>query len=153
MYKFKAKPISNSFWIIQNENKKVGQLTHNNNGYSININGYTGEFKHKSDLDMIEFVDVIKPNVIESKIVHGYPTDCNAYNALWNLKYKLPLFTTTEKSKSWHAAGYYIININNTDQIQFCPKLITLQRNHYSGPFNEKPKLMFDKLYNTVDDS
>jgi len=147
MDKIKAKAISNSFWILQKNNKKVGQLSRNQQGYNVNINGSTGKFKNKSDLDMIEFIEIPKPQATESSNVHGYPTNGIAYNALWNLKYKLPLFTITADSKSWHAAGYYNILLKNKHVVEFCPKLITLQRNRYSGPYNSKPEPMFNQLF------
>jgi len=147
MDKIKAKPVSNQFWILQQGNKKVGQVIRNQQGYNVNINGNIGKFKDKSELDMIEFIELPKLKPTVSTDVHGYPTGDVAYNALWNLKYNLPLFTLEPNSKSWHAAGYFKITIKGKQVIEFCPKLITLQRNEYTGPHVTKPKPMFDKLF------
>ena len=54
---------------------------------------------------------------------------------MWDLKKKLPLFTKSEKSKSVYCAGYYIIKFNKGWVKSFCPKLITIERYDYKGPF------------------
>lgn len=48
----------------------------------------------------------------------------------------LPCFTKTVKSKVYFAAGYYGINFDNGGWLDaFCPKLATLRKYPYIGPF------------------
>jgi hypothetical protein len=67
--------------------------------------------------------------------VHGYPSRTVPYNSMFDIKRKLPLFTKSEDSKSIYCAGYYTIKFSKGWVKSFCPKLITLQRNLYQGPF------------------
>ena len=67
--------------------------------------------------------------------VHGYPTKGVPYNSMFDIKRKLPLFTKSEKSKSVYCAGFYLIKFNVNWLKSFCPKLITIERNEYLGPF------------------
>ena len=63
--------------------------------------------------------------------VEGYPTNCTPFNPVWDVKKKLPLFTKAEKSKSLHAAGYYIVKFEHGWVNSFCPKLTTLTNNEF----------------------
>ena len=149
MYTIKAKPITKDFWILQKDNKKVGQVVCTPDGYTVKINGGTVKYNSLSDLKEntnFTFKEIQKPTALATTDAHGYPTCGVAYNALWNLRYKLPLYTQKADSRSWFCAGYYIVKIGNKETVEFCPKLITLQRNNYSGPFKEKPQTMFEQL-------
>jgi hypothetical protein len=70
--------------------------------------------------------------------VEGFPTNCAPFNSVWDVKKKLPLFTKAEKSKSLHAAGYYIVKFEHGWVHSFCPKLATLTNNEWQGPFKTK---------------
>ncbi len=144
--KIRAKSVvKNKFWILQQNNNKVGQAKKNNNVIEVKINGNSaGKYTSMSAMKesgLFEFVELPKPAATVSEDVLGYKTDRAAFNAVWNVKYKLPLYTQASDSKSWFAAGYYKVNINGTWIVQFCPKLITLQRNEYDGPFYTTPGL------------
>ena len=76
------------------------------------------------------------PNIAHE--VEGYPTNCTPYNSIWDVKKKLPLFTKTDKSKSLHAAGYYIVKFEHGWVHSYCPKLTTLSNNVWQGPFKNK---------------
>ena len=54
---------------------------------------------------------------------------------MYDVKSKLPLFTKSEKSKSLYCAGYYTIRFEKGWVKSFCPKLITVERYEYRGPF------------------
>jgi hypothetical protein len=45
------------------------------------------------------------------------------------------LFTKSNKSKSLYCAGYYIIGFDKGWVKSFCPKLITIERYQFKGPF------------------
>ena len=47
----------------------------------------------------------------------------------------MPLWTHEPRSKSWYAAGWYQVKQGRSWTTEFCPKLITLQRYPYRGPF------------------
>ena len=54
---------------------------------------------------------------------------------MYNVQKKLPLFTKSKKSKSLYSAGYYIIRFDKGWVRSFCPKLVTLEKYSYKGPF------------------
>ena len=54
---------------------------------------------------------------------------------MYDVRRRLPLFTKSNASKSLYCAGYYIIKFNKGWVKSFCPKVITLERNEYKGPF------------------
>ena len=54
---------------------------------------------------------------------------------IYDVHRKLALFTKSIKSKSLYCAGYYIIQFDKGWVKSFCPKLITLERYNYKGPF------------------
>jgi hypothetical protein len=76
-----------------------------------------------------------------SKSVHedvlGYPVKFKAYNPIWDIKRKLPVFTKTEKSYTLFAAGYYIVEFETGWTQAFCPKISTLEEYTFQGPFKD----------------
>jgi len=133
-----AKPIvKNKFWILQDDNGKVGTVEKNRGGFVLRTDNYTEEFKTIKTIKNktnIVFEDPAEKQKTFKNQVNGFPTDSKPYNAVYNVKERLPIFTKKEKSKSWHAAGYYRVTINGNTETMFCPKLILLQRYNYIGP-------------------
>jgi hypothetical protein len=70
--------------------------------------------------------------------VQGYPSGSRVYNPIWDVQHKLPLYTKNRKSRSWFAAGWYQVKQRRTWAIVQSPKLITLERYPYQGPFYTK---------------
>jgi hypothetical protein len=54
---------------------------------------------------------------------------------MFDVRQKLPLFTKSSASKSLYCAGYYIIKFDKGWVKSFCPKLITIERYPFKGPF------------------
>ena len=133
-----AKPvIKNKFWILQNEEGKVGTVEKSKSGFLLRANGVSEEFKTIKTIKnktKIVFEDPAENQKGFENQVNGFPTDSKPYNAVYNVKDRLPIFTKENKSKSWYAAGYYRVTINGKTETMFCPKLILLQRYDYVGP-------------------
>ena len=131
------------FWILEDgTGDKKGTIQAANDGQlSAMIDGKPISFKDwstlASALDLITDSNkpIIKSNDSE---VHGYPTNCEPFNSVWDVQKKLPLFTKAQKSKSLHAAGYYIVKFEHGWVNSFCPKLTTLTSNEWQGPFKTK---------------
>lgn len=135
-----AKPvIHNQFWILQEGNRKVGNVEACAGGYQVKINNQTAQFKtirmlrQRVDIEFEHAPRSMRRNVGHE--VHGYPTATRAYNGIWNVPNKLPLYTKTNKSKSWYAAGWYTVKQGRRWETVQDPKLIVLQRYPYHGPF------------------
>jgi hypothetical protein len=132
--------VPNQFWILQQDNQKVGNIQANANGYLVRIQDQITSFKtipmvrRKTNIEFEQLDKPKKKTVTDA--VHGFVTGCKAHNAMWNVQLKLPLFTKSSKSKSWFAAGWYAVKQHKNWKTVHNPKLIVLERYSYQGPFN-----------------
>jgi len=141
-----AKPvIDNKFWIVEKDGEKFATLRKDDDNRFVMSNA-TGIkiFSNKESLTkefgknffiakIIREADNAEPNE-----VHGYPSSTTPHRPMFDIKRKLPLFTKSEDSKSNYCAGYYIIRFDKGWVKSFCPKLITLQRYEFKGPFKNE---------------
>lgn len=139
-----AKPvIDKQFWILQDGNQKVGNIEACAGGYQVKIRNEITQFKTirmAAQRVNIEFETVpkIQKRAEPCCLVHGYPAQGRAYNPVWDVVQKLPIYTKTKKSKSWFSAGWYRIKKGRSWTAVQDPKLIVLQRYPYQGPFYDK---------------
>lgn len=137
----KAKPIlKDRFWIVEDETKKIGTLSWNEDRYMFSDGNETCFFDNKKQVSTkfphIEWGKHINKTISDTKKeVHGYPTSVTPYNTMFDVKRKLPLFTKSKKSKSLYCAGYYIVCFEKGWVKSFCPKLITIERYESRGPY------------------
>lgn len=143
----KAKPIlADRFWIIEDEGTKIGTLSKEDDRFVVNHKGKIDfcssekQLKNKFDLDLLT-ANITENGSDENDNVRGFPTRCKPFNSMYDIKRKLPLFTKSKKSKSVYCAGYYLIKFNASYLKSFCPKLITVERNHYRGPFKTEAEM------------
>ena len=141
---------ANDSWIItDNKDKhKIGSIVKTKTDeYSVIYNNTSRIFSKKELL--VNFGNTLfEKNAIFKKItnepiniLHGYSANQQPYNGMYDVKHKVPIYTKEPKSKSFYCAGHYLINTNKGWQEQYCPKLITLQKYKYHGPFVSKQKL------------
>ena len=135
-----AKPvIPNQFWILKDGEAKVGNIESGPNGFAVKIGDNVQSYKNLNVIKQkvsIEFEPTVKKSRVPTgNTVHDYPTIDHPYNAIYDVKHRVPLWTKEPKSKSWYAAGWYRIKQGRHWTVEFCPKLITLQRYPYSGPY------------------
>ena len=138
----KAKPIlDNKFWIIEEEGVRVGTLTKDDDNFVFSSKGKVDFYKSESQLkkkfgkNFLTAKITAPEDLQHSTDVQGYPTRGTPYNSMYDISRTLPLFTKSEKSKSVYCAGYYLVKFNVNWLKSFCPKLITIERNEYLGPF------------------
>lgn len=138
-----AKPIvDGKFWIVEQGGLKIATLHKKENNKFV-LSSSNGEvmFNKKDELtkefgkDFFLKNEKIKVTAAPTTECHGFPTSVKPYNAMYDVRRKLPLFTKSNASKSLYCAGYYTIKFNKGWVKSFCPKLITLERNPYQGPF------------------
>jgi hypothetical protein len=141
-----AKPIvDGKFWIVEQNGEKVATLHKKENNKFI-LSSTTGEvmFNKKQDItkqfgdDFFLTSSKVKVVNLEPKECHGYPTSCTPYNAMYDVRRRLPLFTKSNASKSLYCAGYYTIKFDKGWVKSFCPKAITIERYPYKGPFKDE---------------
>ncbi len=143
-----AKPIiENKFWIVEQDGEKFATLRKDETRFVMsNENGVQFFPNKKSVLQQFGndfFVLKIKKeadNALPNE-VHGYSTSTSPHNSMFDIKKKLPLFTKSKDSKSLYCAGYYTIRFEKGWVKSFCPKLITLQRYDFKGPFKTEMEM------------
>ena len=148
MSNYKAKPIvENKFWILESdEGSRVGTVAVKDNRVKVIINdkplefNTLDEFIGKYDVSFAKRTKEFKQE--KANEIYGYTTNTEPFNALWNVEMKVPVYTKNNKSNSYHCAGYYIIQFESGWVKSFCPKLITLQRYPYKGPFKTKLEML-----------
>lgn len=138
-----AKPIiDNKFWIVEKDGEKIATLRKDEEDRFVlsNITG-TKIFNSRKDITKEFGKDFFVAKILkdtddnQSNEIHGYQASCTPHNCMYDIKRKLPLFTKSSDSKSLYCAGYYVIKFDKGWVKSFCPKLITLQRYPYKGPF------------------
>ena len=138
-----AKPVvENQYWILKKNNRKIGQLEVNENGNCIikihdNVVSYKTVRMAREAVN-IEFEPPEIATPVPANTVYGHDVEGTVYNSLWDVKRRLPLFTRDTKSKSWFAAGWYRVRQHRKWKMVQHPKLISLERYDYQGPFNSK---------------
>jgi hypothetical protein len=131
-------------WLIKNGTEKIGSISRVKKGYVVLHHGRALPFKSLAEVKSAvgialfeESIKNIKKDLPESTnySIYEYPCKTKPFEPLYNVQQKLPLYTKRPKSKSQHCAGHYIIRFSKGWVKSFCPKLITLERYPYFGPF------------------
>lgn len=138
-----AKPIiENKFWIVEKDGAKFATLRKDDEDRFVLSNEMgTQIYNSKESLTKQFGRDFFVAKIIkesrhsEINEVHGFATCVAPHNSMFDIKRKLPLFTKSKDSKSLYCAGFYVIRFEKGWVKSFCPKLITLQRYEFRGPF------------------
>jgi len=137
-----AKPVvANRYWILKQDGHKVGTVEADDQGFLVKIRNHVQQFRTVPMIRKtagIDFQPASRSTHLPRNLVHGYDAGCRAYNAMWDVKRRLPLFTKTSKSKSWYAAGWYQVRQHQRWDLIHNPKLIILDRYQFQGPFHSK---------------
>jgi len=142
-----AKPIvKDKFWIVEEDNgNKVATIQTTEDGVVFVHDQHREKFPSIKVLGKQYNILFDKTKVAKQKKkaddeyhVHEFPTSFKPFNELYDVAKKLPIFTKTSKSKSFYCAGYYIVQFNNGWVKSVSPKLITLNRYPFKGPFKDK---------------
>jgi len=144
---FVAKPVlEDKFWILEDNGQKVGTIRSNENGVVLTVGKENHSFKKLEELKQkmkVSFTakELVKKEKLEFE-VHGFPCKTQPFNPIYDLKRKLPLYTKTEGSQSFFCAGYYVVHWEDGSYSpSYCPKLITLSRYDFDGPFKSKMEM------------
>lgn len=144
-----AKPVvKNKYWIVEQEGTKIATIQAiDEGGFAYvhdNLREKFATIKMLANKYNIEFVKVEKPKkaAANSYDVYGFPTAHRPHNEVLDVQRYLPIYTKTAKSKSFFCAGHYIIKFSNSWVRAYCPKLITLNRYEYQGPFKTQERML-----------
>lgn len=150
-----AKPIiDGKCWILEQDGQKIGTLRKEKKIYCVDKKGVkteVGTLEEVIDKLGIHFEPFAKTTVATASSqfsVYDYPCSSKPYGPLYNVVKKLPIYAKSTKSKSQYCAGYYVIQFRKGWVKSFCPKLITLERYPFKGPF--KTELEMRTILNNV---
>ena len=135
----KATPVvKNKFWIVEKDGNKVATIQTIDDGSIVWVDGSTRErfptIKMLKDRHNVEFLRYHNSKHRDDG-VYGFPVSGRHYNELYDVNRRLPIYTKQERSKSFYCAGYYLVKLGSSWTKQYCPKLITLQRYEFQGPW------------------
>jgi hypothetical protein len=142
-----AKPlIPNKSWLLETDGLKIGTLSKERSSYSILKNGTKitiGTVKDVKEKLGIVFYDTVKISKADSKefAVYEFPCGSKPYGSVYDIRKRLPIYAKSTKSKSQYCAGYYVIKFRKGWVKSFCPKLITLDRYPFQGPFKTETEM------------
>lgn len=150
--------IPNKEWLLTNDNYKIGSISRSKKGYSFLCKGKKVDFDELEEITSQFGITVLDNNLkkitgTDNKIyyIYDYPCSSKAYEPVYSIRKKLPLYAKSSKSKSQYCAGYYIIKFRKGWVKSFCPKLITLDRYPYHGPF--KTEIEMKNMLNSINKS
>lgn len=136
-----AKPIvKGEYWVVTDGNKKVGNVVAEGSGFDVKIGNNIEHFTTTKQIEKKAHIEFEKVNKLKQETSTPpfavFPTTGNRiFNSVFDIKRKLHLYTKTQKSKCFHAAGWFAIKQSNDYVPVFCPKYIFIQRYEYKGPF------------------
>jgi len=146
--------IPNKEWLVKKGEFKIGSISKQKKGYTFNKNGRSIPFSDlndiKSQFGIIKLDETMKKSTdtITNKSIYDYPCSSKPFEPVYSVREKLPLFAKSNKSKSQYCAGYYVIRFRKGWVKSFCPKLITLERYPYHGPFKTEQEMK--SMLNTI---
>jgi len=135
--------VKNKFYIVERDGEKVATIQVFPEGATF-VQGVSREkfvnIKHLGAKHNIIF-EKTKTKARATKAseeVYGFPIVGRAYDKRWEIVRNLPVYAKTKKSKSLYCAGHYLIKFHRHWAVSTCPKLITLNRYKFQGPFKSK---------------
>jgi hypothetical protein len=144
-----AKPVvRNKYWIVEQDGHKIGTIQAAEDGVVLVQDNHRLKYpsiKVLGTAHNIRFGSGQRTQTRSVDSVYDFPCSGVPYNAIYDLRLKLPLYTKTRKSKSYFCAGYYLVQYGTEWATEFSPKKIVLTRNAYLGPFRTE-QAMLDNL-------
>lgn len=144
--------IKNSFWILQENEQKVGTMRKSLDKWQVLLEQDKKEFQNYNDV--VEFLGSDpfstnnKKNTEQPETgkfdVNGYPTEIKPFNI--ETTSTLPTYTKTSKSQVRHCAGYYCVEFPKGWVPSFNPKMQTLVENamSFAGPFYSEMEMQIN---------
>ena len=143
--------VPNKVWIVEDGGQKVGTLNKEKKGFSFYRKGQKLDIHNKDEItnkfgsaitaEVEKKIIPVKRTVEEPYNVYEFPCGSRPHNPVYNIKKKLPIYSKSSKSKSLYCAGYYVIQFRKGWVKSFCPKLITLERYPFKGPFKTEEEM------------
>lgn len=131
MYKAKT-IIQDKFWIVEQNGSKIGTLKLDSDKYILYNNHNSKEIVYDNLENFI--VEDKKSKTFINDVVYGYPANTEQAHEI-DLLDNVPVFKKTATSSVYVAAGYYCLLFPMGWRPSFCPRIETLKKYTYTGPF------------------
>ncbi len=141
----KLKPITTTSWLVigDTDDSRLGLLTEIRDQYVLMVAGAKQKFLDRKEVNKFFQEDVFK-NIAEPVVddgvkkdyfINGYPVDFDNPSEVLIKGNTLPLFSKKSSSDVYYSAGYFCLNFPKNWMPAYCPKMVTLTKYEYSGPF------------------
>ena len=139
--------VDGQFWIVKNSvGEKIGTVQRAGNHVRVFVDDVTSEFDSIDAAIAAHSFEIEMPGqeTISSKEwdVNGFPARTEPFNATYDAKLKVHMYTKKPESNSFYAAGFFVIENNSQLSQNLCPRLSTLKKNVWRGPFNNRVEMM-----------
>jgi hypothetical protein len=139
----KLKPITETSWLVLGdiEEMKIGLLTEVRNEYILMSKGEKKKFLDKKEVnryfseDVFQNLVTVEEEPKKDYYINGFPVDFDNPNEVIITGNTLPIFSKKTTSDVYYSAGYYCLRFPKNWVPAYCPKLSTLQKYEYLGPF------------------
>lgn len=145
----KLRPITEKSWLVLTDTMdRIGLLSEQQNKFILLIKGLRTSFDNKTEInnffneDIFSNVTKLKEDSSKEFFIDGYLADFNNPHEISD-DHALPLYAKTPTSKIYYAAGYYCVNFPKGHMPAFCPKLATLDKYGYEGPYKSDKEMKF----------
>jgi hypothetical protein len=136
--------IKDKFWVVESQGRQVGSIQAKDDGGFAYVHNQTREYfptiraiKRQYNIRVLTAHNK-KKTASKHKEIYGYPCHKTPYSEVFDVRRQLPIYSLNDKSKSYYCAGYYLVDYGNQWLIEFCPKLISINRHRFIGPFVTK---------------
>ena len=141
MIDFKLKPVTETSWILHSGGIRLAMLVTSGTGFKAIGQLDKKEFASMDDLadhlgGKVTFEEPETENEPEVSDISGYPIKHGAAFDITEDRY--PSYAKVESSSNRFAAGYYGVLFTHGWVTSYCPKITTLEENHWIGPFRTK---------------
>jgi hypothetical protein len=134
--------VKNKFWIVEEDGAKIATIQAREDGAFVYVHKQEREvfpsikkLAETYNIKVSRNLPVLKTQSGNWE-VYGFPVESRPHNVLYDVKRKIPIYTKTEKSRSYYCAGHFLIKTSSKWESFYCPKLITVERYPTQGPFH-----------------
>lgn len=149
----KIKQLTDKSWFLYTENlEKIGIISNQETGYYILASSINEKFNTWDDL--LNFFNIKEFDIIDDKnekigifYINGYPTDMEYPLIKDNhAEYKIIQYSKTENSEILYSPGYFCLHFPKQAMPAFCPKISTLEKYNFSGPYKSKEEMNIELI-------
>lgn len=150
MANINLKQLTDSSWIVSTNDTapvKIGILCEQSDDYVLMSAGQVLNFPDKESISEFfgcnTFEDMLVTGKVEDtepKFINGYPVAQKNISEA-GIDGNLHLFTKSTNADKLYAAGYFCLKFPACWRPAFCPKLETLGKYEYAGPFKTKQEM------------